>query len=419
MMLVLGVLLLTVVSLFNVFLEKLLPIEVDIVVGFILLAGFIAKFAVGKSAWKRSILDLPVLILIVAGLITLTAMTFRGSDYLSETAAQLISLIMVMSMSLVIVQILRDFRSIRLALQVFTLTVSAIPLLGMFALLLDIQRVHIGGAEITVAHRWGGVGVRIGSVYEQPNIFATPLVLVLPLCMAFALVERKRSKRLLWITIAGVVAVSLLMSQSRSGILGAFLGLLVMSLVLGRSGRVRLLIRDAFVAAFIVYGILATTGMLNPVLERVSPSYQIYQLEMGRPEHNRLIIWQRALILPFQNPFGYGAETKYLIGESFGIERKSVHNVFLAYLTGFGWLGFIGIVLLALRPVRGLWRFIHKSDNPELKVIGAGLLAGLLGLWVHNLFHAFIHWMGVWIYFACVAATLKYNYVLKEGLWKD
>ena len=342
-------------------------------------------------------------------------MTFRGSDYLNETAAQLISLIMVMSMGLVIVQILRDFRSIRLALQVFTLAVSAIALLGMFALLFDIQRIHIGGAGITVAHRWGGVEVRIGGVYEQPNIFATPLVLALPVGVAFTLVERKRLKRFLWMGVVIVVTVGLLLSQSRSGILGAFLGFLVMSLILYRSGRFSPLISRAFVAVFIVYGILATTGMLNPILERLSLTYQIYQLEMGRPEQNRLLIWQRALALAFQNPLGYGAETKYLIGESFGIGRKSVHNVFLVYLTGFGWLGFIGIVLLALRPVRGLWRFVYKVKNTEWKVIGAGLLAGLVGFWVHNFFHSIIHWIAVWIYFACVAATIQLRYISKAS----
>jgi len=408
-MLVLCVLLLTVISVFNVFLEKLLPIEVDIVVGFMLLTGFIVKFAITKPAWKHSILDLPVLILIAAGLSTLAIMVFRGSDYVCETADQFISLIMIMSMSLLIDQTLRNFRSIHLVVQVFTLTVAAMALLGIFFPLFDIQKVHTGGVEITVARRWGGVGVRIGSVYEQPNIFATPLILALPVGVAFTLVERSRLKRLLWMGVVVVVTVGLLSSQSRSGILGAFLGLLAMGLVLWRRGRLTALIRYTFFVAIIVYAVLGTTGILNSILERLSPTYQFYQLEMTGPEHNRLIIWQKAIALAFQNPFGYGAETKYLIGESFGIEWKTVHNVFLGYLTSFGWLGFIGIVLLALRPVRGLWRFIHKSDNPELKVIGAGLLAALLGLWVHNLFHAYIHWAAVWVYLACVASIISFR----------
>jgi len=414
-MLVLGVLLLTVVSLFSVFLEELLPIEVDTVVGFMLLTGFIAKFAFGKPAWKRSVLDIPVLILIAAGLITLTAMTFRGSDYLRETAAQLISLIMVMGMSLVIVQILRDFRSIGLTLLVFTLITAAIALLGILALLLNIQTIYIGGAEITVARRWGGVGVRIGGAYEQPNIFATPLVLALPLSVAFALTGASRVRQLFWVGAAGICAVALLLSQSRSGTLGAFLGILMMSVILARGIKPSKLICYVIVIGLFAYGALTMTGMLNPALERLSPSYQAYQLETGRPEQNRLLIWQRALPLAFQNPFGYGAETAYLIGASFGIERKGVHNVFLSSLTGLGWLGFVGILLLVIKPIRRLWRFVYRVSNTEWKVIGAGLLGGLVGFWIHNLFHSMIHWMAVWIYFACVAATIQLTYIGEGG----
>ena len=410
-----GVVLLTVIALINVFLEKLFPIELDLLMGFVVLTGFLGRFTLRKEQWRRSVLDLPVLILILAGVVTLTAMAFRGSDYFEEMASQVISLTMVMGMSLVVFQILRTPETIKQTLQAFTVTVTAIGLLGIVTLSLGIQSIQIGGVKLALWSEWGGIGARLGGLYGQPNTFALPFVLALPVSVAFALIGRSKVQQLLWASAGGICAVALLFSQSRSGILGAFLGMLVMGLILAKGAELTRLIRYTFVIGLIIYGALAVTGMLNPVLERLSPAYQLYQLKMGRPEQNRLLIWQRALALAFQNPFGYGAETKYLIGESFGIERRSVHNVFLSSLTGLGWLGFVGILLLAIVPMRQLWKFVHIADNTEWKKIGTGLLSGLIGFWVHNFFHSMIHWIAVWIYFACVAATIQLRYISKAS----
>jgi len=411
-----GVVLLTVIALINVFLEKLFPIELDLLMGFVVLTGFLVRFTLRKEQWRRSVLDLPVLILILAGVVTLTAMAFRGSDYFGEMASQVISLTMIMGMSLGVFQILRDPETIKQTLQAFTVTITAIGLLGIVTLSFGIQSIQIGGVELVLYRGWGSGGaVRLGGIYEQPNTFAMPLVLALPVSVAFALTGRSKVQQCLWASAGGICAVALLISQSRSGVLGAFLGMLVMGLILVKEAKLTRLIRYIFVIGLIVYGTLAVTGMLNPVLERLSPAYQLYQLEMGRPEENRLLIWQRALTLAFQNPFGYGAETKYLIGESFGIERKSVHNVFLSSLAGLGWLGFMGILLLAIVPMRQLRKFVHIVDNVGWKVIGTGLFAGLIGFWVHNFFHSIIHWIAVWIYFACVAATIQLRYISKAS----
>jgi len=167
-----GVLFLTVVALVNVFLEELFPVEVDIIVGLALLFGFFTKFALHRERWRRSVLDVPVLILILAGVVTLTAMAFRGSDYFGEMASQVLSLTMIMGMSLVVFQILKDARTTQRTLQVFTATVAGIALLGSLVLFLGIQAVQIGGVEFVLYRGWGGVGARLGGVYGQPCLWA-------------------------------------------------------------------------------------------------------------------------------------------------------------------------------------------------------------------------------------------------------
>jgi len=409
-----GVVLLVIVSLLNTFLEGLLPVEADVVVGLIVVTRFLPQLFL-HHRWKRSVLDAPVLILVLAGVVTLAGLAFKGSEFFGETATGVLRLILVMAMSLVVFQIIKEERMIQQVLQVFALTVTAMALLSIVLLLLGVSTVRVGQAEITVFHRWGGIQVRLGGFYEQPNTFATPLVLALPIAIAFSLIGKSRLRRVLWAAAAGICAAGLLLSQSRSGVLGALLGVLIMGLVLVKSGKIVSLLHKGFVLTFLVLIVLGATNMIKPVIERLSVEYQMLQL-IGVQEPSRFVIWREAILLAYQNPLGYGAETKHLVGKSLGLDQKSLHNVFIDYLTSFGWLGFVGIFILAVTPVRRLWRFICSTTDAEWKVISAGLLAGLVGFWVHNLAHSMIYWVAVWLYFVGVAATLRLGYISKKGV---
>ncbi len=406
-----GVFLLTFASIGNVLLEQLLPVKLDIILGVVILMVFFAKFAVYKSKWKRSILDLPVVILISAGILTLAVQAFRGSEFFSETANQFASFFAIMLMALVIVQILTDHKAIGSLLQIFVVTVGFISLLTVLALALDIPSLRIGDVELTLFHGWGGIKARLGGIYQQPNIFATLLVLAFPLGVVFALVNRGKTKRLFWIGMSIICAGALFLSQSRSAILGGIAGLIVMVILFIRSRAVSTYatIWNSLLIGFGVIAILWATGMLNFVLERLTWEYYVYQ--QATDPAPRLEIWREAFLLALRNPLGYGAETSYLVGQSLGLERMGVHNVFLGFLNSWGVLGFIGVLVLALASIKGLWRLTYTSKDWSVKVLSAGLIAGLVGLWVHNLAHSIIHWIAVWIYFACVAGMLRYDAV--------
>jgi len=148
------------------------------------------------------------------------------------------------------------------------------------------------------------------------------------------------------------------------------------------------------------------TGMLESILIRLSWDYYISQ-RIESAEQSRLEIWNEAIRLAFNNPFGHGAETKYIVGKGLGVGERSVHNVFLSFLSGMGVLGFIGIIILATTPLRKLWKLAFAGLYIELRTLAAGLFAGLVGFWIFNLAHSVIHWVAVWVYFACAAAVIR------------
>ncbi|HOP59815.1 MAG TPA: O-antigen ligase family protein [Candidatus Saccharicenans sp.] len=404
-----GVLLLAVVTVTNVLWERLFPFEADTVIGAIVLIAFLANLAFRKKKWKRSALDVPVLILILAGLTSLAVQGFTASQYFNETATQLVSLATIMGMSLLIVQILDNPKAIQRILKVLTITALLTSLPTMVAMFLGVSSIQIGRLELTLFGRWGGVGARLGGIYEQPNVFATLPVLNLSIGIAFAMNSKSKVRRAFWIGVSIVCITSLLMSQSRSAILGALLGLFIMALIVRKRHMLFRYLGASVLMALVTFVVLEKGGILESVLERLSWYYYMSQQAAGT-EPSRPEIWREAFILAVHNPFGYGAETKYLLGGAFGLAMKSGHNVFIDYLVSLGWLGFMGILVLVANPLHGLWKFIHNNDDREWQVLGAGLLAGLLGLWIHNLFHSMIHWMAIWIYFACVAATIQLGY---------
>jgi len=395
-----GVYLLIIFSIGNAIMERLFPVEPDFIVGALLLIGFWGKLVLTKRKWRKSILDKPVLIILFAMALSLLNLAFQGSQYFNETAIQYVRLISIMVLSLLVYQITDGQDAIKI-LKIFTVTVAFVSLLAIFGFLTGISFIRIGGLEISIR-----IKGRLGGIYEQPNTFGAILTLAFPIGIVFTLLNKSILKKLSWIMISILCLTGLFLSQSRSAILGALVGIFTMAAILRRlykGSHSIVIILLAFAGAL---AMIMATGMLEPFLIRLNWDYYISQrIESAEP--SRLEIWNEAIRLAFNNPFGYGAETKYIVGKGLGAGEKSVHNVFLSFLSGMGVLGFIGIIILATTPLRKLWKLAFAALYIELRTLAAGLFAGLVGFWIFNLAHSVIHWVAVWVYFACAAAVIR------------
>jgi O-antigen ligase len=376
-------------------------------ISILLLIGFAGRLALTRSKWRKSVLDSSVLIVLFAMALSLSGLGVRGSQYFNDTLVLYVRLISMMALSIIIYQIINIQDAIK-TLAIFTIATGFISLLGILGLITATPSVRIGGLEMSLYKPWGGVEARLGGIYEQPNTFGAILTLAFPLGIALSLLNKRILGKILWALDSIICMAGLLVSQSRSAILGAVLGTFIMVVTFAKIYK-----RPHYIVAILLVSVGAislvmATGMLEPVFMRLNWNYYVHQ-QVTSTEPSRLEIWIETLRLAFNNPLGYGAETKYMVGLGLGVWEKSIHNVFLSFLIGMGVLGFIGAIVLAITPLINLWKLAFEDLFTEYRVLAAGLFSGLIGFWIFNLAHSVIHWMAIWVYFACVASIIRFG----------
>ena len=402
-----GIYLLVIFSIGSAIWERLVPVEPDLMIGILLLIGFAGRLALTRSEWRKSVLDNSVLIILFAMALSLSGLGFRRSQYFNDTLVSYVRLISMMALSIIIYQVINIQSAIK-TLAIFTIATGFVSLLGILGLITDTPFVRIGGLEISLYKPWGGVEARLGGIYEQPNTFGAILTLAFPLGIALSLLNKRISGKILWALDSIICMAGLLVSQSRSAILGAVLGTFIMGVAFAKIYK-----RPHYIVAILLVSVGAislvmATGMLEPVFMRLNWNYYVHQ-QLTSAEPSRLEIWSEALRLAFNNPLGYGAETRYVVGSGLGVGEKSVHNVFVGFLSSMGILGFMGIVSLTIIPLVRLWKLAFKGYYIEHKVLAAGLFSGLMSFWIFNLAHSVIHWVVIWVYFACVASVIRFG----------
>lgn len=402
-----GVALLVAVSLLGALPVRLLEFDLDRVVGMLVFVSAWAWILLARRGrWRRSILDGPALLLLGAGLLAIAGRALVGSQVLQESLLEYISLAMMAGLALLAFQFLSTWQRITRILQTFIVTAVAVTLVSVVALLSGMRTVALGGAEINLVAGWGAVD-RLGGLYQQPNHLAAIMTLALPTALVFQVLATTHARRGFWTCAAGIILAGLLLSQARSAILGAALGSLLLGVLLWRCRALRLAnVAWAVMGLVFATWLLVQTGVANELGTRLTWTHQL-EAAASDPSQDRLRIWQSALAVAASNPLGLAAEGSVRIGADLDIEARSAHNVFLSYLVAYGFLGAAAVAWLAWRQLVGLGMVALRSEGASYRVLAAGLLAALVGFWVHNLAHSIIQWLAIWVYFACAAAVVR------------
>ncbi len=241
---------------------------------------------------------------------------------------------------------------------------------------------------------------RIAGALEGPNQLAGYLDVALPVLAARALVHRDRT--LLWVI--GLAAVTDLLTISRSGILGAAIGVVVALLVL----------RPFSAAAWRTIGGIAVVIALGIVVAlRVGVPHGYFTLtqETQSADHlaNRSLLWHAAVDLWRTSPVvGVGAGNYELDLPEVGLTGVQTHanSIYLQSLAEGGLVGLIAtIALFAVTIVT-----LARSGVRRPLVVGA--LAATVALASHQIFDdlfffpkvASAYWLVVGVAVAEVAA---------------
>lgn len=220
-----------------------------------------------------------------------------------------------------------------------------------------------------------GVKLRIFSIFTSPNVLGSYLMIFIPAALALLFTARGRLSR------AGLALLLLLLlaAEALTFSRGAWLALLLALLVFS------LLYRPWLLAA-LAAGALAVPKLVPAVGARIS--YMLSSAYIASSNRaGRLARWQNALELWQREPWfglGYGR-----FGGAVAARRIPgayyVDNFYLKTAVETGLVGLLALLWLLLSLLRALLEGWRRLADPGLKLLAAGLLAGLCGVMAHNL----------------------------------
>ncbi|NPV73180.1 MAG: polymerase [Pelotomaculum sp.] len=219
-----------------------------------------------------------------------------------------------------------------------------------------------------------GVRTRVFSIVGSPNVLGSFLVLVIPVTVSQFLTARGKLQKYLYLLCLAPMAMSLIFTYSR----GAWLALACAFVVYGLIFNWRILLAlaaAAYAAPKLLPGISSRIGYM------LSPAYLLSSARAGR-----LARWNMAMNKIMNYPltgegfgrFGGAVAARHIPGNVY------VDNFYLKTAAESGLIGLAALVLLFLGGLRCALNSYRRLTDPYLKGLAGGLIAGLLGVLLHN-----------------------------------
>lgn len=217
-----------------------------------------------------------------------------------------------------------------------------------------------------------GMPGRVFSTFENPNNYAELLVLFMPFMYALILNEKGAKQKLIWIAVAGISAIALAMTYSRSCYVAFALATVIFVCVYDY----RLLL------PFAILFICAIPFLPQTILNRIMT---IGSLQDSSNSY-RLYIWDTCIkLVRNYGVSGLGVGPKAFLAYYRPIAYKNAataphsHMLYLELILEYGILGFIGFIGYYIRIIRNGFKSVKIASKEERAYIGAGIGA-LIGI---------------------------------------
>ncbi len=220
-----------------------------------------------------------------------------------------------------------------------------------------------------------GIKTRVFSIIGSPNILGSLLVLAIPITLSLVFAVRAWWKRFVFTGLLGLMGLCLLFTYSR----GAWLALIGAMLYYG-------IVHNRKILILILIGAILAPVAVPSVAKRMSymlsPEYVKSSQKGGR-----LVRWGKAVTAVKKSPilglglgrYGGAVATNNKLPGAFYVD-----NYYLKTLAEMGALGLAAMLWLFLNCMRFGTNAYRRAKDPFLRNLGAGIMAGLLGLLLHN-----------------------------------
>jgi len=316
---------------------------------------------------RESFVDVPIALFVIAIIIgTITSINPTGS--FRDLALHLASIGLVF----LIVNSVNTKNELNVILTAFVFTATIVAFYGIYQ--------YFVGVELDPA--WVDEAInpdlttRVFSVFGNPNIFAEYLIMSIPTSIALFWSSKKLSKKLIFLFTTLILTGVLFLTMSRGGWLGLAFGIFIFVLLVEK--RLFLLLIPAGVASLFVL----PQSIINRIMTigNLSDSSNAYRIKIWTitmdviKDH-----WVTGVgfgYIPFKQTFETYIRTMPLY------HAHSTYLEFTAELGIFGFLLFIGFIFVIYKYAI---KALVKSKDKYIKVVTAGLLAGISGLLFHGL----------------------------------
>jgi len=291
-----------------------------------------------------------------------------------------------------------DEKDVLNLLIVFIITTVVLCCLGILSsyLIPDFFLLKFIDVETTRADSWNE-GLRFSSFFGNPNLFASYLILIFPLTVMIP-ISQKRYRNLFWIFFAIIILIGLLLTFSRSAIIGVLISVIILIFKSGKKkslfGVLIFLIFTALFSLLLLETILP--NVTNIIQERITNSLSQSSFE------SRINIWNMSKNIYLNYPIGVGYGN-YRLGSEMArlplylyyLTGRSGHNSFIVTLVENGPFALIALLFIAFQSVKNL---LNKRSSHLI----LALSTSFLGFWIHNTAHTVYALIQVWILLACL-----------------
>lgn len=361
------------------------------------LLSYIVKLLCGKRVLHLELIDAAILLL---GLLFVLGGIATPGGAASLRSALTYALLM--SIYMMVANLVRSQDGVRRMTHLLITTCTLIALYGLWQRMADV--VEVAFVDMSLFSDLGG---RVYATWENPNMLAEYLVLLLPLISSRALQSDRTARRMGYLLCFALAAFCLVFTWSRGAWLGVIIALFLMLLCLSHKAL-----------SYVVLAALPAAA-LSPLLpERVvrrfvsignlADSSVMYRLNLWKGVEQMLGDWWLTGVGVGESAF-CAVYTRYALP---GIESAMhPHSLYLSLLCSLGVVGlavFAIAMLLWLRRALEYYRFGEWKDA-RLTVLGgvAGIAALLIMGLFDDVFYNYRIFFMFWALMGLVSAQLR------------
>lgn len=298
----------------------------------------------------------------------------------------------------------RSLRALALAMGVFGAA------LALFAMIQDLS----GTDKLYWIWQVDQISAAIYGPYVNHNHYAGLMEMLIPLASGVAFLERG-SKRVLLLFAAAVMALTVVFSRSRGGMIALAVEFVFVCVVLFRVQRNRRGVMAVFGAMAMMAALVLWLGS-DKLFERFSEPHDQYRVQ----------IYRDSLSMAMHKPIlGYGMgtfSTVYPAYRSFytNLFVNHAHNDYLEMLVDTGVVGLALFLWFLFSVFRSGWKKISDENDVEGRALTLAALTGVTGIVVHSFldFNLHIPANAALFFVLCAAIATPFRHTVKAPAFR-